>query len=71
MLQAIGLRLLGPMPAKLPVTVAAFGESGLQSLQAGRINIEDAVAAAEVQLSSGEVARLEEFYRPRPVRGHT
>ncbi|MGH3922165.1 MAG: aldo/keto reductase [Pseudonocardiaceae bacterium] len=34
-------------------------------------HIDDAVAAIEVQLSPEEIVRLEEPYRPRPVRGHT
>ena len=34
-------------------------------------HVEDAVAAVEVGLSVGEVARLEELYRPRSVKGHT
>jgi aryl-alcohol dehydrogenase-like predicted oxidoreductase len=33
-------------------------------------HVEDAVAAAELQLSAEEIARLEEPYRPHPVLGH-
>ena len=34
-------------------------------------HLDDAIAAAQLQLSEEEVARLEEPYRPRPVLGHT
>jgi aryl-alcohol dehydrogenase-like predicted oxidoreductase len=33
-------------------------------------HLEDALAAAELTLSAGEIARLEEPYRPHPVLGH-
>ncbi|MER6143486.1 aldo/keto reductase [Streptomyces sparsogenes] len=33
-------------------------------------HVEDAVAAVEVTLDEGEVARLEAPYRPRPIMGH-
>jgi aryl-alcohol dehydrogenase-like predicted oxidoreductase len=33
-------------------------------------HLEDALAAAELSLSAGEIARLEEPYRPHPVLGH-
>jgi aryl-alcohol dehydrogenase-like predicted oxidoreductase len=34
-------------------------------------HIEDAIAAVEVSLSEEEIRRLEEPYRPHPIRGHS
>ena len=34
-------------------------------------HLEDALAAAELELSDGEIAALEEPYRPHPVIGHS
>jgi 1-deoxyxylulose-5-phosphate synthase len=34
-------------------------------------HLDDAVAAVDVKLADVEIARLEELYRPHPVRGHT
>ena len=34
-------------------------------------HLEDAIAAADLQLDAAEISRLEELYRPRPVLGHT
>jgi aryl-alcohol dehydrogenase (NADP+) len=35
-----------------------------------RTHLEDALAAGELALGPGEIARLEEPYRPHPVLGH-
>jgi aryl-alcohol dehydrogenase-like predicted oxidoreductase len=32
--------------------------------------LEEAVAALDVKLSPEEIQRLEEPYRPKPIRGH-
>jgi 1-deoxyxylulose-5-phosphate synthase len=33
-------------------------------------HVDDAVAAVDVRLTDDEIARLEEPYRPHPIRGH-
>lgn len=49
--------------AKPEVTAPIIGATKMSHL-------DDAIAAVELDLSEDEVARLEESYPPRPVRGH-
>ncbi len=54
---------LGWLLHKAGVTAPIVGATKL-------VHLDDALAATEVALSPGEIARLEEPYRPHPVLGH-